>query len=56
LSNKDVNQKSMEIGKRYAGKRFMISRDILQDKITIDENGWADFLCPAGNVSVWVEE
>jgi hypothetical protein len=35
LSNKDGNQKSMEIGKRYAGKRFMISRDILRIKLQL---------------------
>lgn len=56
LSNKDVNQKSMEIGKRYVGKTFYDFTGHLQDKVTIDENGWANFPCPAGNVSVWVEE
>jgi len=56
LSNKDVNQKSMEIGKRYAGKTFYDFTKHLEDKIKIDENGWADFPCPAGNVSVWVVE
>lgn len=56
LSNKDVNQKSMEIGKRYAGKTFYDFTGHLQDKVTIDENGWASFPCPAGNVSVWVVE
>ena len=56
LSNKDVNQKSMEIGLRYSGKTFYDFTGHLEDKITIDENGWADFPCPAGNVSVWVEE
>ena len=54
LSNKDGNQKSMEIGKRYAGKTFYDFTGHLQDKVTIDENGWASFPCPAGNVSVWV--
>ena len=56
LSNKDVNQKYMEIGKRYAGKTFYDFTGHLEDKITIDENGWGNFPCPAGNVSVWVEE
>ena len=56
LSNKDGNQKSMEIGLRYSGKTFYDFTGHLEDKITIDENGWADFPCPAGNVSVWVEE
>ncbi len=56
LSNKDGNQKSMEIGKRYAGQTFYDFTGHLQDKVTIDENGWADFPCPPGNVSVWVPE
>ncbi len=56
MSNKDVNQKAMEVGKRYAGQTFYDYTGHLEEKITIDENGWATFLCPAGNVSVWVAE
>lgn len=56
LSNKDGNQKYMEIGKQYAGKTFYDFTGHLQDKVTIDENGWGNFPCPAGNVSVWVVE
>ena len=56
LSNKDAYHKSMEIGKRYAGQTFYDFTGHLEDKITIDEKGWADFPCPAGNVSVWVAE
>jgi len=56
LSNKDANHKPMEIGQKYAGKSFYDLTRHLQDKITVDENGWADFPCPAGNVSVWVAE
>lgn len=56
LSNKDAYHKPMEIGKRYAGKTFYDFTGHLDNKITIDENGWADFPCPAGNVSVWVAE
>lgn len=56
LSNKDAYHKPMEIGKKYTGKLFYDFTGHLQDKITIDENGWADFPCPAGNVSIWVAE
>ncbi|WDF46899.1 alpha-amylase [Chryseobacterium sp. KACC 21268] len=56
LSNKEAYHKPMEIGKRYAGQTFYDYTGHLEDKITIDENGWADFPCPAGNVSVWVAE
>jgi len=54
LSNGEAGIKQMEMGKRYAGKQFV---DMLQkrpEKIVIDENGMADFLCNAGSVSVWV--
>ena len=54
LSNKDGNQKSMEMGVLYAGKTFYDFTGHIQDKVTIDENGWSNFPCPAGNVSVWV--
>lgn len=54
LSNGDAATKYMEVGKRYAGKTFY---DLLQkhkQKIGINEKGWAEFLAPAGSVSVWV--
>lgn len=53
ISNGDEGNKHMEIGKRYAGKRF---KDILgkrEEEIEVDENGWTDFLCAPGSVSVW---
>jgi alpha-amylase len=56
LSNGDTGTKYMEVGKRYAGKMFY---DLLQkheQKIEINEEGWAEFLTPAGSVSVWVLE
>ena len=56
LSNKDAYHKPMEIGKRYAGQTFYDFTGHLDNKVIIDENGWADFPCPAGNVSVWVAE
>lgn len=55
LSNGDAGSKTMEIGKRYAGKTF---KDILnkhEGSITINEEGWGEFLCMPGSVSVWVE-
>lgn len=54
LSNGDHGNKNMEIGKRYAGKKF---KDLLQkvpDEIIVNEEGWANFLVAAGSVSVWV--
>ncbi len=56
MSNKDASEIPMEIGKAYAGQTFYDSLGRFEHKITIDENGWANFAAPAGNVSVWIAE
>ncbi len=56
LSNGDEGFKNMEIGKGHAGKIFI---DYLQKhgaEVTINEDGWGEFLVPAGSVSVWVQK
>jgi len=55
LTNGDAGHKSMEIGKRYAGKVFIDALKKHPEEITIDENGWAEFYVTPGSVSVWVE-
>jgi alpha-amylase len=55
LSNDQAGFKTMELGKRYAGKEFV---DFLQNhpgKVRLDENGQGNFLVSASSVSVWVE-
>ncbi len=54
LSNKDAYEKPMEVGGHYAGQEFYDLLGRFEHKVTIDENGWGNFACPAGNVSVWV--
>lgn len=56
LSNKESYQKPMEMGLRYSGRTFYDAMHHFEDKITVDENGWATFPVPAGNVSVWLPE
>ena len=56
LSNKDQYEKPMEVGEKYIGKTFYDFLGRFEDKVTIDENGWGNFLVPAGNVSVWIAE
>lgn len=56
LSNKDQYEKPMEVGEHYAGQEFYDLLGRFDHKITIDENGWGNFTCPAGNVSVWIPE
>lgn len=54
LSNKDGYEKPMEVGAHYAGQEFYDFLGRFEHRVTIDENGWGDFACPPGNVSVWV--
>lgn len=56
LSNKDQYEKPMEMGIAYAGQNFYDLLGRFGHKVTIDENGWGIFACPAGNVSVWIPE
>ena len=44
----------MEIGARYAGKTFVDTLGKREEQVLIDENGWGEFYCPVGGVSVWV--
>jgi len=56
LSNSEDGFKSMEMGKRHAGKTFV---DYLQKhpaEVTINEDGWGEFHVPGRTVSVWVEK
>jgi alpha-amylase len=56
ISNAEANSKSMEIGKKYAGKTFV---DILKkqaEEIIVSDEGWIDCKVLAGSVSVWVEK
>ena len=54
MSNGDEGFKAMEIGKHFAGKTFVDVLGKREEEILIDENGFGEFLCEAGNVSVWV--
>ncbi len=56
ISNSDAATKSMEIGKHLAGRTFYDLMQNQEGKITIDENGKADFTVGAGSVAVWVLE
>lgn len=56
MSNQDQYEKPMELGAAYAGHLFYDVLGRFDHKIEIDENGWGNFTCPAGNVSVWVPE
>lgn len=54
LSNGDAGTKTMETGQ--ANKVYRDATGHAEETITTDENGWAEFRCNAGSVSVWVPE
>ena len=56
ISNKDQYEKPMEMGTQYAGQYFYDALGRFEHSIQIDENGWGNFIVPAGNVSVWIPE
>lgn len=56
LSNGDNGNKTMEIGKRYAGKIFIDMLKKNKKKVKINDDGWGEFFAPAGSVSVWIEK
>ena len=56
MSNGDDGNKFMEVGKKFAGKKFVDYLNIAEGEVTIDENGWANFWTHGGKVSVWVQK
>jgi len=56
ISNGDNGNKTMEIGKRYAGKTFIDMMGKNKAKVKINKDGWGEFFAPAGGVSVWVQK
>lgn len=54
MSNGDQGTKRMEIGQHFAGKKFTDFLGYANGEVIIGEDGWADFYCEAGSVSVWV--
>ncbi len=54
MGNREAATKRMEMGRRYAGKAFRDVLGHLPDEIIVGKDGWGEFPCPAGGVSVWV--
>jgi alpha-amylase len=48
--------KKMEMGKRYSGKKFIDVLGKNPSEVEINNEGWGDFFAPAGSLSVWVEK
>jgi alpha-amylase len=54
MSNGDEGFKCMEIGRQFAGKTFVDALGKRTEKVTIDDNGFGEFFCNGGSVSVWI--
>ncbi|MGB4772381.1 MAG: alpha-amylase [Chitinophagaceae bacterium] len=55
MSNGDAGMKRMNIGNQNAGKAFRDALMNIDHNIVVNEEGWAEFICAPGSVSVWVE-
>jgi alpha-amylase len=56
ISNGDPGNKRMFVGKRHIGKTFVDALGHETEEILIDERGEAEFYCPGGSLSVWVDK
>ncbi|MEI9946984.1 MAG: alpha-amylase [Chitinophagaceae bacterium] len=56
ISNGAEGNKKMEVGKRHSGKTFVDVCGNRQEKVMIDENGWAEFFVNERSASVWIQE
>ena len=54
MSDGPAGNKWMEVGKRHTTFRDLTGH--IQAPITTNGDGWAEWHCPGGSVSVWVEE
>lgn len=56
MTNGSAGDKSMEAGKRHAGKTFVDVCGGRTEKVVIDKNGWGQFYVSDASVSVWIRE
>ncbi|MEL6553601.1 MAG: alpha-amylase domain-containing protein, partial [Cyanobacteria bacterium J06621_11] len=54
LSNGDEGVKKMDIG--HANTTYIDATEHIEIPVSTDENGWGEFPCEAGSVSVWVPQ
>lgn len=56
MTNGTAGDKSMEVGKRHAGKTFVDISGGRQEKVKIDNHGWGKFFVNDASASIWVRE
>jgi len=55
LSNGEGGTKWMEVGIKHAGKVFYDYLGNIQHYVTINADGWGEFITNGGSVSAWVQ-
>ncbi|TPV94091.1 MAG: alpha-amylase [Myxococcales bacterium FL481] len=56
LSDGPGAAKWMHVGRRNAGRRFRDLLDRVPERVTVNADGWGEFGCEGGSVSVWGSE
>jgi len=56
ICNSAEGLKRLEVGKEHAGEKWTDVLGWHDGTITIGEDGWAEFRCPAKSVSIWTKE
>ena len=56
LSDAGPGTRRMEMGKEFAGEAFYDALGNCPQPVTIDEDGFGEFSCEGGSVSVWVRQ
>ncbi|KAF9101863.1 hypothetical protein BGX27_011292 [Mortierella sp. AM989] len=56
MSNSEAGFKAMDVGKDKAGQVWVDMMGYWKESVTINEDGWGDFHCHAGSVSIWVQK
>ncbi|KAL7420645.1 hypothetical protein Q5752_004596 [Cryptotrichosporon argae] len=51
----DEGSKKAEVGKEHAGETWTDVLGWYQGEVKIDEDGWAEFKCPAHSMSIWTK-
>lgn len=54
MSNGDDGFKEMELGENFVGKTFFDVLGKRNEQVIINDNGFGEFFCEAGSVSVWI--
>ena len=54
MSNGDSGTKWMQVG--HKNRAYGDATGHIADTVTTNDDGWAEFRCPAGKVSVWTPQ